>query len=69
MLFGAYINQLTTQLNIFIGDFNMNYLVDNTLKSLFIIFLLDMISTGNWYTTDYGTVIDYICTNSSVVST
>ena len=41
--------QLSTQFNIFIGDFNINYLVDNTLKRSLIISLLEIISTGNWY--------------------
>ena len=58
--------QLSTQFNIFIGDFNINYLVDNTLKrSLYNLFVRDhnYRQLVSCYTTDYRTVIDHIYTN------
>ena len=58
--------QLSTQYNIFIGDFNINYLVDNTLKrSLYNLFIRDhkYRQLVSCYTTDYRTAIDHIYTN------
>lgn len=41
--------QLSTQYNIFTGDFNINYLVDNTLKRyLYNLFIRDQ-KYSNWY--------------------
>ena len=57
--------QLSTQFNIFIGDFNINYLVDNTLKrSLYNLFVRDhnYRQLVSCYTTDYRTVIDHTLT-------
>ena len=59
--------QLSTQFNIFIhvGDFNINYLVDNTQKrSLYDLFIRhEYRQLVSCYTTDYRTVIDHIYTN------
>ena len=58
--------QLSTQFNIFIGDFNINYLVDNTLKQpLYNLFIRDhkYRQLVSCYTTDYRTAIDHIYTN------
>ena len=58
--------QLSTQYNIFIRDFNINYLVDNTLKrSLYNLFIRDhkYRQLVSCYTTDYRTAIDHIYTN------
>ena len=58
--------QLSTQYNIFIGDFNINYLVDSTLKrSLYNLFIGDhkYRQLVSCYTTDYRTAIDHIYTN------
>ena len=58
--------QLSTQYNIFIGDFNINYLVDSTLKrSLYNLFIRDhkYRQLVSCYTTDYRTAIDHIYTN------
>ena len=58
--------QLSTQFNIFIGDFNMNYLVDNTLKQpLYNLFIRDhkYRQLVSCYTTDYRTAINHIYTN------
>ena len=58
--------QLSTQYNIFIGDFNINYLVDSTLKrSLYNLFIRDhkYRQLVSCFTTDYRTAIDHIYTN------
>lgn len=58
--------QLSTQLRIFIGDLNVNYLVDNTQQvSLYNLFIRDhkYRQLVLCYTTDYRTTIDHIFTN------